>query len=73
MSGGFCALRALRLILLRCLGRLRGEARVCAAGPLKKTMQGLSFEPWLLYPAGTEAFIFFNLGRLRGGRQMGAC
>jgi hypothetical protein len=35
--------------------------------------QGLSFTRWLLHPAGTEVFIFFNLGRLRGGRQMGAC
>jgi len=43
------------------------------AGALKKAKQGLSFEWWRFYPAGAEAFIFFNLGRLRGGRQMGAC
>ena len=31
--------------------------------------QGLSFERWLLCPAGTGAFFYFSLGRLRGGRR----
>ena len=39
-----------------------------AMDALKKAKQGLSFERWLLYPAGTGAFFLFNLGRLRGGR-----
>ena len=51
-----------------------GVARLCAAGALlKKAKQGLSFERWRLCPAGTGAYLGFSLGRLRGGRQMGAC
>ena len=38
---------------------------------LERMKQGLSFERRLLRPAGAEVFIFFNLGRLRGARQMG--
>ena len=41
---GECALRGRELMFLCCLGRLRGEVRVCAAGALKKVKQGLSVE-----------------------------
>ena len=47
-------------------GRLRGGRQ----GEIK---QALVFERHVLCPAGTRAFLYFGLGRLRGGRQMGAC
>ena len=42
-------------------------------GRSEENKAGLSFERRFVCPAGTEAFLFFSLGRLRGGRQMGAC
>ena len=47
----------------------RGLTQLVLLGKIKP---GLSFEMRLLCPAGTEAFIFCSLGRLRRG-QMGAC
>ncbi len=73
MKDGFCALRARELFFFCCWGLLRGgEAKLSLQG-FKKAKQGLPFERQNVYPAGTKAFIFFNLGRLRGARQMGAC
>ena len=69
----FSALRARRLFFFCCLGRLRREGEIFAAKLQEKAKPGLSFERRLLCPAGTGAFLYFNLGRLRGGRQMGAC
>ena len=46
---------------------VRGRAAwVCTASTMKKAKQGLSFESKLLRPAGTGAFLYFSLGRLRG-------
>ena len=46
---------------------VRGRAAwVCTASTMKKAKQGLSFESMLLRPAGTGAFLYFSLGRLRG-------
>ena len=44
----------------------RRAAWVCTASTMKKAKQGLSFESMLLRPAGTGAFLYFSLGRLRG-------
>ncbi len=56
-----------------CGGAARRGGEISAAWLQEKAKQGLSFEWWRFYPAGTEAFIFFNLGRLRGGQQREAC
>ena len=43
----------------------RRAAWVCTASTMKKAKQGLSFENMLLRPAGTGAFLYSSLGRLR--------
>ena len=76
MREGFCALQARGLsfyVVLAACAAGGVEMEFCGCRYEEKKGKGLSFERWRLYPAGTEAFIFFNLGRLRGGRQMGAC
>jgi len=50
-------------------GAARRGGEIFTAGLQEEAKQGLSFEWWRFYPAGAEAFIFFNLGRLRGGRR----
>jgi len=69
----FCALRAQGLFFYLVWAACAGRRGVYATGALKKAKQGLPFENKLLCPAGTAAFLLFSLGRLRGGRQMGAC
>ena len=46
-------------------------AGIFRSRPFKTRKQGLAFERRLLYPAGTGAFHYFNLGRLRGGGSRG--
>ena len=53
-------------------GPARRDGETSAARLQEKAKQGLSFERWFVCPAGTAAFLLFSLGRLRGGRQMGA-
>ncbi len=65
-------------MFLCCLGRLRGEVRVCAAGALKKTKQGLSFErgECALRARGLSFSVVWaasgggrGIGGMRGGRS----
>ena len=57
---------------LKCPNRLCSG--VCTVATLRNAQGwGLSFERGNIGPAGTGLFNFCCLGRLRGGRQMGAC
>ena len=75
MNGGLCALRAQGLFFIvvwaACAAGWRSEGM--RGERFKRIKPGLFFERAVLCPAGTGRILFFNLGRLRGGRQMGAC
>jgi len=76
LRGRFCALRArgfsFYAVLAACVAG--GRMRLCSCG-FKEKRAGLSFERWLLCPAGTGAFFYLLFGpppaRARRGRLWG--
>ena len=69
---GICALRARRLFLFCCLGRLRGARQMgFRSRHFSKNKAGLSFERRLVCPAGTELLIYLVWAACAAGGRWG--